>query len=490
PWREPRGFASTMTTVALSRSRTAVPSLASQPAESSFAQKLAFKLYLLFMVSWFLHLPARAEVLGQLRLDLLLVLAIAGAIFATARGSIERLDSRINRLLIALFAYAIVTLPFVEWPGSVLKHGIPELIKAVVFYYFTALLVTSEQKLKRVLFVFTVCQALRVLEPVYLHVTQGYWGSAASMDGGTEFMSRLSGAPSDVVNPNGLAAVIVTVIPFVHYLWTQRPSGRIAYVGLMPVLLYALMLTGSRSGMVALAATFMLIWLQSHRKALLTLAGVVVVMFSIPRLSEDLQDRYLSIVNPNTRNYYTADQRVEGIKDDFRVAMRRPFFGHGLGTSREANGNFGTHYQPSHNLFTEVAQELGFVGMPLFGALLVAIGISVRRALRTLKTSPSANPLLVRLCCALQVWFVVNILSAVFTYGLSSNEWYFMAGFANVITLMLSTSAEPHASEPERSRGPSAPTRVNPVVSPRLARRARQASSARPPRTAAPGPRS
>jgi putative inorganic carbon (HCO3(-)) transporter len=469
-----------MTTVALSRSRTAAPSLASQPAESTFVQELAFKLYLLFMVSWFLHLPARVAALGPLRIDLLLVLAIAGAIFATARGSIERLDTRINRLLIALFAYAIVTLPFVEWPGSVLKNGIPELIKAVVFYYFTALLVTSEQKLKRVLFVFIACQVLRVLEPVYLHVTQGYWGSAASMMGGTEFMHRLAGAPSDVVNPNGLAAVIVTVIPFVHYLWTRRLSGRIAYVGLLPVLLYALTLTGSRSGMVALAATFIVIWLQSHRKALLALAGVAVVMFSIPRLSEDLQDRYLSIVDQNTKNYYTADQRMEGIKADFRVAMRRPLFGHGLGTSREASGHFGPDDRPSHNLFTEVAQELGFVGMPLFGALLVAIGLAVRRALRTLRASPSANPLLIRLCCALQVWFVVNILSAMFTYGLSSNDWYFMAGLANVMAFLLSSSAVTHAREREMSRVPSAPTRVNPVVSPRLAR----AGRARPVRPA------
>ncbi|MPZ18381.1 MAG: hypothetical protein GEV06_10780 [Luteitalea sp.] len=461
-----------MTTTALAPSRTAAAPLAHKSVESSFVLELAFKLYLLFMVSWFMHLPARVPALGPLRIDLLLVVAIAAAIFTSARGSIQLLDTRINRLLIALFAFAIVTLPFVEWPGSVLKNGIPELVKAVVFYYFTALLVTSEQKLKRVLFVFVVCQALRVIEPLYLHIAHGYWGSAAHM-GGADFLNRLSGAPSDIINPNGLAAVIVTVVPFLHYLWTQRLSGRIAYVGLMPLLLYALTLTGSRSGLVALAATFVVIWLQSHRKALLALAGVAVVILSIPRLSADLQDRYLSIVDQNTRNYSTANHRVEGIKSDFRVAMRRPLFGYGLGTSREANANFGTHDQPSHNLFTEVAQELGFVGMMLFAALLVSIGISVRRALRTLRASPSANLLLIRLCCALQVWFVVNILSSMFTYGLSSNDWYFMAGLANVMTFLLSRSAETEPNAPAMSPIPSAPLRVNTVLSPRLARAGR-----------------
>lgn len=467
-----------MTTAAVSRSRIA-PSLAGQSAESSSAQELAFKLYLLFMMSWFLHVPGRVAALGALRVDLLLVVAIAGAILMDGSTSFQRLDTRINKLLIALFAYAMATLPFVEWPGSVLKHGIPELVKAVVFYYFTALLVTSERKLERVLFVFVACQALRVLEPLYLHVTSGYWGSAASIGGGADYMNRLAGAPSDVVNPNGLAAVIVIVIPFAHYLWTRRPLGRLVYVGLLPLLLYALALTGSRSGLVALAATFGIIWLQSKHKLLLGLAGVAVVLFSAPRLSEDLQDRYLSIVDQNTQNYVTAEQRIEGIKADFRVAMRRPVFGHGLGTSLEANANFGIDDRPSHNLFTEVLQELGFAGMMLFAALLVAIALSVRQALRTLRSSSSANPLLVRLCCALQVWFVVNVLSSMFTYGLASNDWYLMAGLANVMTFLLSTSAP--AGTPDESRVSSMPVRVNRVVSPRLAR-ARQAHSRQPAR--------
>ncbi|MPY87933.1 MAG: hypothetical protein GEU99_08435 [Luteitalea sp.] len=468
-----------MTTATFPRSGTSAPPLVGHPADSSFMQELAFKLYLFFMVSWFLHLPARLPALGALRVDLLVVVATAGLIFVSAAGSNQRLDTRINRLLLALFAYSIVTLPFVEWPGSVIRHGIPELTKAVVFYYFTALLVTSEQKLSRVLFVFVACQAFRVLEPLYLHLTTGYWGSAAHM-GGADFLYRLGGAPSDIVNPNGLAAVVVTVLTFAHYLWTGTSLGRVAYLGLLPLLLYALTLTGSRSGLVALAATFIVIWFQSRRKGLLALVGVAVVMLAIPRLSADLQDRYLSIVDQNTKNATTAQARVDGIKADFGVAMRRPLFGHGLGTSREANGNFGRRARVSHNLFTEVAQELGFVGLTLFTVLLLSIGRSVRAALRTLRSSSTANPLLVRLCCALQVWFVVNILSSMFTYGLSSYDWYFMAGLANVMTLLLAaTPAATDAREPEASPAAAGPPHVQPITPPHGVR-ARRAQPVRP----------
>ena len=46
-----------------------------------------------------------------------------------------------------------------------------------------------------------------------------------------------------------------------------------------------------------------------------------------------------SIFSGNTRNAVTADERIDGLKIDVQVAMRRPLFGHGLGTSREANAN-------------------------------------------------------------------------------------------------------------------------------------------------------
>lgn len=122
-----------------------------------------------------------------------------------------------NKYLTILIIYAILTIPFVQWPGSVIKYGIEGFIKAVVFYYFTVTFVNSEKKLKLLVFVFIACQTFRIVKPLYLHVAEGYWGSAASM-AGWERLDRLSGAPHDIVNPNGLAFIIVSVIPFYYFL--------------------------------------------------------------------------------------------------------------------------------------------------------------------------------------------------------------------------------------------------------------------------------
>ena len=183
----------------------------------------AFLLYLLFIVSWFTHLASRIPMLGVVRFDFILILILSiFAIFLSndedekSSNIIVESKSRsktIDNYLKIIIVYSIVTIPFVEWPGSVLHHGLIQFIKAVVFYFFTIKFVTTEKKLKIFMAVFLCIQTFRVLEPLYLHVTTGYWGSAAYM-GGAEFMQRLSGAPYDIVNPNGLAFVIVSVIPF------------------------------------------------------------------------------------------------------------------------------------------------------------------------------------------------------------------------------------------------------------------------------------
>src|SRR5690242_12691831 len=176
---------------------------------------VGLNLYLLFVVSWFLHLPARLPMLGAIRFDLLLVLVLT-VLAVRCRPGDGEVKTSTDTVLKILLAYAILTIPFVQWPGTVIKIGLPDLIKAVVFYYFTIAFIKTERDLKRFIFVFLACQCVRVMEPLYLHVTEGYWGAAASMSGGSEFLDRLSGSPYDTVGPNGLAFIVGTVVPFLY----------------------------------------------------------------------------------------------------------------------------------------------------------------------------------------------------------------------------------------------------------------------------------
>ena len=390
--------------------------------------------YLLFVISWFLHLGARLPILGLIRFDLLLIVIMTYLAFS-GQGEYSTQKAKTDKLLRTLIAYAVFTIPFVQWPGSVIQAGIPNFIKGIVFYYFTIAFIRTEKELKKFIFVFVACQLWRILEPLYLHITEGYWGSAAYMSN-EEFLERLSGAPSDTVNPNGLAFIICTVLPFLYLIAGLSWKGRLASAFATPACIYALVLTGSRSGMLGFLIVFLGILVKSKRRFLWTVSGVLLVVVCFPLLSPDMQDRYLSIIGRGEKNAGTAEGRLTGIESDFVVAHRRPLFGYGLGTSREANANFGEHDQPAHNLFVEVAQELGFIGLIIYIPFLKSIFTGFAECKRV-SHQRKASVFLQTLVDVMQIWLFMNFIFSFASYGLSSYEWYLLGGFSMVIERLM-----------------------------------------------------
>jgi len=247
-----------------------------------------------------------------------------------------------------------------------------------------------------------------------------------------ESMDRLSGSPFDTVNPNGLAGIVLTVVPFLHYLTLRSKPGRLVYVLTLPPLLYALALTGSRSGMIGLGSILTLVWLKSRHKILLAATVAVVVMSAIPYLTDDLSDRYLSIFSSKTKNAQTASERSKFMEADLQVALRRPIFGHGLGTSPEANGRYEGDERPAHNLYVEVLQELGAVGLVIFLAFMFSLWRGLLDAARAIRQTEGSPPIVASLMAAVQVWTGMNLIFSFASYGLCSYEWYFAAGLIEV----------------------------------------------------------
>lgn len=408
--------------------------------------KLGFILYLLFTASWFLRLPARITILGVVRFDLLLVLLISVIIILNLKKiQEEKVPNDTDFYLKLLIGYIILTIPLVQWPGSVLHANLPEFIKGVVFYFFTVKLITTEYRLKVFLLTFVSCQAFRVIEPVYLNLTQGYWGSAASM-AGWEMMDRLAGAPHDIINPNGLAFVILTILPFLYYFFSYSFKMRILCLSIACISLYALVLTGSRSGFVAFLILAIFIAFKSRQKIIAFLILFIGLIAIFANLDAPLQDRYMSIWESDTSHGATATGRIEGIKEDFSVAFQRPLFGHGLGTSREANWNVRGSDQISHNLYAEVSIELGFIGLLFFLMFMYAIIKNFIHNQRFFEKTNSKSIFLVQANKAMQAWIVMNIVFSFASYGLSSYEWYLFAGFAVSINQIMHNKNTQHSN--------------------------------------------
>lgn len=404
-------------------------------------KNFGFTLYLIFITSWFLHITSRISFFGLIRLDLLLVLILTVLIVLHNREKQQKTNyNEAEKILRILIIWIIIATPFAQWPGSVIHAGIPNFIKAIVFYYFTVHFVTTGKKFKIFIGIFLACQSLRIIEPIYLHVTTGYWGSAAYASG--VIMDRLSGAPHDIVNPNGLAFIIDTVIPFFFFLSAISWKNKIISLIAIPIFIYALILTSSRSGLIGLGVILIGIIWKSNKKLMVTSIIILSSLFVFNNLSLDQQDRYLSIVSKNTKNSATAEGRIAGIEKCFRIALRRPIFGHGLGTSYEANVNFGGSAQFAHNLYAEVVLELGFVGLVIYLCLLKSIISNFLVSYKIFSRKLKEDKFLVKITDAAQVWLAMCLLFSFATYGLSTYVWYLFLGISVVLMNIIAQGQE------------------------------------------------
>lgn len=390
--------------------------------------KLPYYLFLIYMCSFFLRIPARLSFLGAIRFDLLLVLLIFAMLFKVEPPAKTNVAKNARLLVI----YSILVIPVVTWPGTAAFQGVPALIKSVIFFFFTYKLVINEDRLKTVVYLFIGLNTLRVIEPLYLNLAHGYWGSRTSF--GWEQIERLAGSPYDVINSNGLAFVIASILPFFHYLFaTGNWKRKLIYISVLPIFLYTMSLTLSRSGLLAIFMIYGIVFLQSSRKGLIIMLGTIALIVSFLSLNEHQKDRYLSIVDSDTQSSASAEGRLDGWTTDFLVAMKSPIFGHGLGASAEANWNYAGATNKSHNLWLEVLQELGGIGLILFIRYSVSIFQGFKQAKSVFEKTSGQSSFMHSCVLAMNTWLYMNLLFSLASYGLTSYEWYLFGAFSAIV---------------------------------------------------------
>ena len=115
---------------------------------------ITFFLFIVYQLVFFLNMPSRISGLAIIRPSLLLFALIALLLIFQREKFSYKFNQPIFKAFHAFLIMILITLPFVKFPGSVLRENFALYMKAIVFLYFAALILDTEKRFKIALFVF------------------------------------------------------------------------------------------------------------------------------------------------------------------------------------------------------------------------------------------------------------------------------------------------------------------------------------------------
>ncbi|HXV14557.1 MAG TPA: O-antigen ligase family protein [Candidatus Krumholzibacteria bacterium] len=252
--------------------------------------------------------------------------------------------AKVPQNLLMVWFYAAIIMSHVVWlnPATTIEATM-EFLPTLVMYFLVSTLVSTHGKLK-----FTV--NLIVIGTLFLAITgfiQYFTGTGL---GGKETYEGRIQAVGIFSDPNDLGLALVVVLPFFYLkltedskLW-QKP---LALIGL-GIILYALFLTQSRGGILALGVILVLLLTRRLGRTFGMVTGAVVFLAIFA-----LAPRMGSISTEEA----SAHGRVEAWSVGLDLFETYPIFGVGMNNFTQY------HFRTAHNSFVLCATELGMFGL-------------------------------------------------------------------------------------------------------------------------------
>lgn len=272
--------------------------------------------------------------------------------------------SSINGAILLFSAVLLLSSFFsISWNES--WKIIDDYLKYVVFYFLVILCVHKEEDLLFIILAFIMVMLLYVGKSSWEFFVNGRHVYRMGI-------TRMIGIDASYGDPNSFAASICYSLPLTWALIRARFDAKwIIYMLYLYFFLaiVAIIMTGSRSGMVTLILFFGMIYLTTSRKFLTCVVLIFIVSMSWQFMNEDLQTRFLSTfihdIGPQTAQG-SAESRYTLFLHGLKLFKNNPVLGVGpnafpLTTETGLN---------AHNLFGQLLGETGFVGGVVFFSII------------------------------------------------------------------------------------------------------------------------
>lgn len=379
------------------RQPPAKAAVVARPGEQT-GDSVAFGALVTFTIILLVSPQAWFPAIKSLRLALLAAgVAIVAHLCSRAFGGQRAAPLRREMVIaLGLILWAAITIPMSIWPGGSWAQLTDHLVKAVVFFWLIATLVSTRSRLELFAWVLALCSiplAVTALDNYRSGVFVTHASSAVQRIAGYVGGSGLAG------NPNDLALMLNLMMPITGALLliTERPWLRVVAGGALLLSVAAVIATFSRAGFLTLAViAAMSLVAMARRRAAGT--ALLVVFLAVGGLFV-MPEGYLARLSTITNIEADVTGSAQGRWTDYLVSLdyirQHPITGAGLGQDllalNEARGI--ATWRSVHNAFLQAAVDLGLPGFLLLLALLFASLGNARLVRKQSSRQPGLEPL-------------------------------------------------------------------------------------------------
>jgi O-antigen ligase len=331
------------------------------------------------------HIPALAV------LHLAELTAVAGlAAMAARRMASGQPIARINPEVVgvlALGAVIVLTTPFSFWPGGSLSLFSDVYVKIILIFALMMSTITTPKRLTQVTWIIILICGYLSVRGIY-----DYARGVNLMEG-----DRLRGAVGGFMeNPNDLAMnLIVFMAPALMIVFHDRRAfRRLAAAGVVLVMAVAIVLTKSRAGFIGIGAMgLVVLYYVMRERPAIVFALILAGMVATPIMPTSFWDRMASITNPDEDQSGSRQQRIQLFKQGLQVFIENPLTGIGAGQFVNYDGDMMVErWRVTHNVWLQVAAELGILGFAAFAFLVWRAFTSCFAARRAIRGPTRQHP--------------------------------------------------------------------------------------------------
>ena len=338
------------------------------------------------------------------------VLAVLAWIFLQIKS--KKLFSRPDALGCAYFLFLVCVLVSLMQAGPGMTptawRGVWKWFKYLAIFWMCRGLLAHPKNQKLVVFTLLLSMTLASLNGLWQ-----MWNGVDLISGySVDIPGRLIRMRGSFGSPNDLAAFYLIALPLAFQVWLNKKKWSypsVSLAGMSALFFVGLILTLSRSALLALCTAVFIYLVVSRKKRALVIGALFLAMF----LSFSGIARENFVTSLNTKNI-TVGERLRTWRQSWEIIKEKPLLGHGANTYyREfaAHAPADQEYRGyAHNFVLQIWSDLGLVGLSLF---LFALFYGFLRQWPGKKTAPEFAAL----------W--VGLLAFVFQGSLDTNFFAF-----------------------------------------------------------------